>query len=402
MTETQGLLLNGRYQLSGAQACVEGALIAGCRFFAGYPIVPALGIYHHYLKRAKAVGATYVQMEDEISALAAVLGASWTGKKSMTATAGPGFSLMMEHLGLGVMLETPCVIVDVQHIGPGLGLPTMPFQGDAMQSRWGSHGDYEIVVLAPSSVQEMFDFTIKAFNFSEHYRIPAVLLADGETVELKEEVVIPTLEKIEIEPRRYYEGPRDKYLPYKREPDFVPLMVDAGTGYKFHVTGLTHDERGYPVMNEVCQEFNVHPLVWKIRNNAEKIINYTESRTDDAEVVIVTYGLGFKLALKVVEQLRTEGIKAGILKLNVIWPFPEKRVNELAKKVKGMVVLEMNYGQIAYEVERIVRGTTNVFLVSQSLNGDETIQNLISGINQALNMDGIQDGIIGITDKSAV
>ncbi|MGQ9817052.1 MAG: hypothetical protein ACUVQ3_03775 [bacterium] len=223
-------MLNGKYDLTGAEACVEGAFVAGCRFLAGYPIVPAINIYNHYLKRAKDLGAIYVQMEDEISALAAVLGASWTGKKSMTATAGSGFSLMMEHFGLGAMLETPCVIVNVQHIGPGLGIPTMPSQGDIMQSRWGSHGDYETIVLAPASAQEMFDFTIKAFNFSEHYRVPVVLLSDAYLVEQKEEVIIPALERIEIKPRRYYEGPKDRYLPYKREADFVPLMVDTGQG----------------------------------------------------------------------------------------------------------------------------------------------------------------------------
>lgn len=391
-------LLSGKYLLSGAEACVEGAFIAGCRFLAGYPIVPALNIYHHYLKRARDLGATYVQMEDEISALAAVLGASWTGKKSMTATAGPGFSLMMEHFGLGVMLETPCVIVDVQHIGPGLGMPTAPFQGDIMQSRWGSHGDYETIVLVPSSAQEMFNFTIKAFNFSEHYRVPVVVLSDAYLADEKEEVIVPELEKIEIESRRYYDGPKEKYLPYKREADFVPLMVDTGKGYKFHVTGLTHDERGYPVMNEECQEFNVHPLVWKIRKNADKIINFTEVKTDDADVIVITYGFGYRTCLRVVEQLRAEGIKVGLLKLNIIWPFPEKRIYEIVKKVKGIVVMEMNCGQVVFEVERIARGATNVLFTHQSINETETSQNLISAINHALKINGIKDKIIGLND----
>lgn len=210
-------VLTGMHQLTGNEACVEGALAAGCRFLGSYPIVPTVEVCERFLERAKAVGATFVQMEDEISALACVLGATWTGRRTMAATSGPGFSLMMEHLGLGVMLETPCVIVNVQHVGPGIGMPVRAAQADIMQARWGSHGDYEIIAVAPASPQEMFDFTIKAFNLSERYRVPVLIMSDAYVARLKENVSIPSADAIEIEPRRYYEGPKEKYLPFKRD-----------------------------------------------------------------------------------------------------------------------------------------------------------------------------------------
>lgn len=387
-------VLTGSHQLIGNYACVEGALAVGCRFLGGYPIAPALEIYERFLERAKEVGATFIQMEDEISALAAVLGASWTGKKSMTVTSGPGLSLMMEHLGLGIMLETPCVIVDIQRAGPALGMPGRPAQGDMMQARWGSHGDYEIIALSPSSPQEMFDYTIKAFNFSERFRIPVALMSDEYVAHLKEEVVIPPAEEIMIEPRRYYKGAKDKYLPFKRDKDFVPRMVNIGDGYKFHVTGLTHDDRGYPIMNEECQEYNVHPLVWKVRNYVDEIIEVQEAETEDAEVIIVSYGATSRAALKAMEQARKSGIKVGSLKLVTVWPFPEKRVVELAKKVKALVVAEMNFGQVVLEVERCSYGNANVVFVPHGEKGVENPDDLLSAIKQATQENNIRDGII--------
>jgi len=392
-TDPKGVLVGSHY-LSGNHACAEGALSAGCRFLSFYPIMPALEVSERFLARAKEVGATFIQMEDEISTLAAVLGASWTGKKSMTVTSGPGLSLMMENLGLGVMLETPCVIVDIQSVGPGLGLPNRPSQGDMMQARWGSHGDYEIIALAPSSPQEMFDFTIKAFNLSEHYRVPLAVMSDEYVAHLKEKVVIPPANEIEIEPRRYYEGPKDSYLPFKRDEDLVPRMVDIGEGYKFHVTGLTHDDRGYPIMNEECQEYNVHPLVWKIRNYADNIIEVQEVHVEDAEVIIISYGATSRAALKAMEQARNSGIKVGSLKLDTVWPFPEKRVAELAKKVKAFVVPEMNFGQIVLEVERCSYGNANVFFVYHGEKGVEKIDNILSAVKQAAQQNSVKDGII--------
>jgi len=389
-------VLTGTHHLTGNEACAEGALSAGCRFLGMYPIVPAMEICERYLCRARAVGATFVQMEDEISALAAVLGAAWTGKKAMAVTSGPGFSLMMEHIGLAIMLETPCVIVNVQHAGPGIGLPTRPAQGDMMQARWGSHGDYEVVALCPSSAQEMFDFTIRAFNLSEHYRIPVMVMSDAYLARLKESVVIPPAHEIEIEQRRYYDGPKEKYLPYKRDQDFVPRMVDIGQGYRFHVTGLTHDDRGYPIMIEECQEYNVHPLVWKIRKFADRIVDLEETRTEDAEVVILSYGTTARAALKATDEARNSGIKVGSLKLNTVWPFPEKRVAELSKRVKAFVVAEMNYGQVVFEVERCSYGNTNTYFVSYADKGIDQTEALHSAINQAMKESSIKNGVIEI------
>jgi 2-oxoglutarate ferredoxin oxidoreductase subunit alpha len=387
-------VITGNHLLTGSQACVDGALAAGCRFFSGYPIQPATEIIRRFLTRAPEVNATFVQMEDEISALAALLGAVWTGKKGMTATSGPGFSLMMEHLGLGVMLETPCVIVNVQRAGLSTGIPQHPGQGDMMQARWGSHGDYEIIALSPGSPQEMFDFTIKAFNLSERYRIPVALMSDAYVAHLKESVKIPPAAEIELEPRRYYQGPKEKYLPFKRDEDLVPPIVNIGDDYRFHVTGLTHDDRGYPVMNEECQEYNVRPLVQKIRSYADKIVEVKEDKTDDAEVVIVSYGAPSKFAMEAVERARKSGIKAGSLKLNTVWPFPDKRIAELAKVVKAFVVPEMNFGQIVYEVERCSYGNANVVFVPHGEKGIENIDDWLSAIEKVKKEKKIKNGII--------
>lgn len=387
-------VLTGSHKLTGNQACAEGALAAGCLFLGLYPIVPALEVSERFLERAPHVGATFIQMEDEISALAAVLGASWTGKRSMTVTSGPGLSLMMEHLGLGVMLETPCVIVDVQRIGPGLGLPNCPAQGDIMQSRWGSHGDYEIVALAPSSPQEMFDYTIKAFNLSERFRIPVAVMSDAYLAQLQEEVVIPAAEHIDIVPRRYFQGGKDEYLPFKRDKDLVPSMVKIGDGFRFHVTGLTHDDRGYPIMFEECQEYNVHPLVKKIRDYVDEIVEFQEHRIEDAEVIIISYGTTARAALKAVEQARGSGMKVGSLKLTTVWPFPEKRVFELARKTKAFIVPEMNFGQIVFEVQRCSAGKANVVFSAHGDKGVENTDDILAAIKHVHQINEIKDNII--------
>ncbi|KPK68489.1 2-oxoglutarate ferredoxin oxidoreductase subunit alpha [candidate division WOR_3 bacterium SM23_60] len=387
-------VLTGSHKLSGNYACAEGALSAGCRFLGIYPIMPALEVSERYLERAPAVDATFIQMEDEVSVLAAVLGASWTGKRAMAVTSGPGLSLMMEHRGLGVMLETPCVIVDVQRIGPGLGMPNYPAQGDMMQARWGSHGDYEIIALAPSSPQEMFNYTIKAFNLAERYRSPVAVMADEYVAHLEEEVVIPPADEITIEPRRYFDGPTDKYLPFKRDKDLVPRMVDIGQGYRFHVTGLTHDDRGYPIMFEECQEYNVHPLVRKIRNFADDIVEVEEKDTEDAAIIVVSYGSTSRAAKKAMEQARTSGLKVGSLKLVTVWPFADKRVAALAKQAKAFVVPEMNFGQIVSEVERCSYGHANVFFVPHGEKGVENTEGILSAINKAAQETIIRDGVI--------
>ena len=302
-------------------------------------------------------------MEDELASLAVVLGASWAGIKAMTVTSGPGFSLMMEHIGLGAMLETPCVLINVQRGGPSTGLPTLPGQADMMQARWGSHGDYEIIALSPNSPQECFDLTIEAFNLSEMYRVPVLVMTDECVGHMTEKVVIPPAEEIEILPRRWYQGPKDHYLPYKPDEDLVPPMVKAGDGYRFHITGLTHDERGYPVINAECQERCVRRLVEKIRRNAEKIIRIQEEETEDAEVILLSYGISSRVSYRAVEQARKEGIKVGTLRLITVWPFPERRVRELAKRVRAFVVPEINYGQMVFEVERCAAENAKAILV---------------------------------------
>ena len=393
-TNLKAVVLTGTHTLCGNEACIEGAFAAGCRFLAAYPIEPAIETIERFLKRSAEVDATFIQMEDEISALAAVIGASWTGKKSLTVTSGPGFSNMMEHLGLGVMLETPCVIIDFQIAGPSLGNPTIAGQGDIMQARWGSHGDYEVITLAPGSPQEMFDFTIKAFNFSEKYRTPVIVMSDEYIAHKKEKVVIPRADGFKIEPRRYFKGQKDKYLPFKRDKDFVPRMVDIGDGYRFHVTGLTHDDKGYPIMLEECQEYNVHPILWKIRNNVDDIIEFQETGTEDAEIVIVYYGATSGVAIKAMKHTREIGLKVGCLKLDVVWPFPDKKIAELAEKVKAFVVPEINYGQIVSEVERCSYGNANVVFLSHREKGMDNPDDLIATIKLALKEEKIKEGII--------
>lgn len=356
-------VLTGAHFLDGDHACSEGAIAAGCRFVAGYPITPSTEVVERIAERFPLVGGVFIQMEDEIASSIAIQGAVWAGKKAMTVTSGPGFSLMMEHIGLAAMTETPCVFVDVQRAGPSTGLPTQPAQGDMMQARWGSHGDYGIIALCPNSPQECFDLTIKAFNLSEQYRVPVLLMMDECVGHMTERVVIPPAEDIEVVPRRFYDGPKEEYLPFKPDADLVPKMVKAGDGYRIHITGLTHNEKGYPVMSAAAQEKLIPRLVNKIRFNAEKIIEYREDNIEDAEVVVVSYGITSRVAIPAIQQARREGIKVGHLRLVVVWPFPEKRIQELAKKVKSFVVPELNQGQMFYEVERNAYGNAPVFLV---------------------------------------
>jgi 2-oxoglutarate ferredoxin oxidoreductase subunit alpha len=349
-------VLTGAHYLDGDHACTEGALAAGCRFFAGYPITPSTEVAERFSARIPHVGGVFIQMEDELASSIALIGAAWAGLKSMTVTSGPGFSLMMEHIGLAAMLETPCVFVDVQRGGPSTGLPTLPSQSDMMQVRWGSHGDYEIIALAPNSPQECFDFMIKCFNLSEQYRCPVFLMTDECVGHMTERVVIPEADEIEVVPRRYTTVPPGEYWPYVPEEDLVPLFPPPGKGYKFHVTGLTHDYRGYPVMNAECQKECVGRLIDKINKNAPKIWEYEEFGVEGADVVVISYGITSRVTIPAIEKAKKEGIKVGHLRLIVVWPFPEPYVRELAKKVKAFVVPELNSGQIVLEVERLAAG----------------------------------------------
>ena len=376
-------ILSGTHTFSGSEACAEGALSSGCGFLAAYPIVPSLEILERFSKRFSKFGAVYIQMEDEISALAAVLGAAWTGRKAMTVTSGPGFSLMMEHVGLGVMLETPCVIVDVQRFGPSEGIPNRAGQGDIMQARWGSHGDYEIIALSPSSPQEMFDLTIKAFNLAEEYRTPVMIMTDEAVAHMRENMTIPPAADIKIKQRRYYKGPKDNYLPFKWDKNFVPRMVDIGKGYKFHVTGLTHNEKGYPVINAETQELNVHSILNKIRNNSDKIVEFEEENTKDADVVVVSYGITSRDVSEAVEQARKEGIKVGTFRLITVWPFAEERIRELSSQAKAFIVPEINYGQMVLEVERCAGSRAKTILVPHMGGSVHSPQTILEAIREA-------------------
>jgi 2-oxoglutarate ferredoxin oxidoreductase subunit alpha len=364
MSEQKGLL-TGEHFMLGDHAAAEGAILAGCRFFAGYPITPATEIAERMSVRLPQVDGIYIQMEDELASMSAILGASWAGVKSMTATSGPGFSLMMENLGLGIMLETPCVLVNVQRGGPSTGLPTLVGQQDMMQARWGSHGDYEIIALSPTSPQELFDLVIRAFNLSEKYRVPVLVMTDAEVGHMTEKVIIPSPEQVEIINRpqvRDGDVAPDHFRIY-RDGDgngYISPMTIAGEGYRIHVTGLTHDERGYPGMDAETQEWNLRRLIDKIHAHLDDIIQVEEENLDDAEVVVVSYGISARTSLWPIELARQEGIRVGYLRLISVWPFPEERIRRLAKGIRAFVVPEINMGQISREVERCAAGQAQV------------------------------------------
>lgn len=343
------------YFIQGNEACARGAIKAGCRFFAGYPITPSTEIAEDMAVFLPREGATFVQMEDEIAALGAVIGAVWTGMKGMTATSGPGFSLMQEHIGYAVMTETPLVIVNMQRGSPSTGQPTMASQSDMMQARWGSHGDYEIIALSPSSVQECFDFTVEAFNLAEKYRVPVMVMSDEIVGHMREKITIP--EKVNVKARQMpTEGP-ETFLPYHAAPDATSPMPSFGDGYKMHITGLTHDERGYPDASDPQAHSKlVNRLCDKILKHADDISRIKTENTDDAEIVVISYGAPSRSALKAVRTARDQGIKAGFIKIDVVWPFPEEMISKAVGQAQRVITVEMNLGQIFYEVQRILPG----------------------------------------------
>jgi len=382
-TEPEPEVLTGPFYLDGDHACAEGAIAAGCRFLAGYPITPSTEVAERISVRFPKVGGVFIQMEDELASMAAVVGASWGGAKCMTVTSGPGFSLMMENLGLAIMMETPCVVINVQRGGPSTGLPTMVGQADVMQARWGSHGDYEIIAMAPSSPQEAFDMAIECFNLAERYRVPVIMLMDECVGHMTEKVIIPPPEEIHQEPRRLTSKSPEEYLPYKPDDDLVPEMIVAGTGYKIHSTGLTHDERGYPVMTPECQEKLVRRLVDKIKKNAHDIYSLEERDIEGADVVVISYGISSRVAEGGIERAKAKGIKVGHLRLRTVWPFPEERIRELAGQVKAFVVPEINYGQIVLEVERCAAGRARAILVPHGGGSVHTPAQILEAIEEA-------------------
>jgi 2-oxoglutarate ferredoxin oxidoreductase subunit alpha len=376
-------VLVGTHFLDGDCACCEGALAAGANFAAGYPITPSTEVVEHFAARIPTVGGIFLQMEDELASSIAVVGAAWGGAKAFTVTSGPGFSLMMEHIGYAAMTETPCVLVDVQRGGPSTGLPTLPGQADMMQARWGSHGDYEIIALCPNSPQECFNLTIDAFNLAEEYRTPVLVMMDEVVGHMTEKVIIPPASEIELYPRRYTSLPPAEYLPFRPGPDGIPEMAKLGEGYRAEVTGLTHDEHGYPAMNAEAQHKLVSRLVGKIRNNAERIARWEERRLQDAEIVLVAYGITSRVAERAMQMARAEGLAAGLLRPVVVWPFPEKRLRELGARVRTFVVVEMNYGQMVQEVERCVAGRARTRLLGHGGGAVHEPEEILHAIREA-------------------
>ncbi len=346
--------------LQGNEAIVEGALAAGCRFFAGYPITPATEISEVMSYRLPAAGGAFIQMEDEIASMGCVVGASLAGTKAMTATSGPGFSLMQENLGFACLAEVPSVIVNVMRGGPSTGLPTNVSQGDIMQARWGTHGDHPIIVLAVSTTQDCFDITVKAFNFSEKYRTPVIILSDEVVAHTREKIHLPHPGEIEVLDRIRPNTPPEWYIPYEDNPRGVPPMGIFGDGYRYHVTGLIHDVRGFPTQrpDEIVPFMN--RLFRKINQHFYDIQMVDQEATEDAEVLVIAYGSVARSARRSVREARARGVKAGLLQLITLWPFPRQIIEPLLRRVRAVLVPELNMGQVSREVKRINQGMTRV------------------------------------------
>ena len=353
----------------GNEACAEAAIAAGCRFFAGYPITPSSEMAEHLAKRLPQVGGIFIQMEDELASIGAIVGASWAGAKSMTATSGPGFSLMQEGIGYAFMTETPCVVVDAQRAGPSTGQATKCGQGDVMQSRWGTHGDYSAIVLSPNSVQEMFLLTMRAFNLAEHYRTPVILLADEIVAHMREQVTVPPKEALQLVNRRKPETEEKAFFGL----DEIPPMPSVGEGYNVIVTGSTHDEYGVRVTADpIPHRKLVERLNRKIQDHADEIADYEAYNADNCEIGVISYGCTSRSAYEAVQDSEKKGIRTGYIRLRTLWPFPEKIVRKMAETAKAIVVPEMNLKQLYYEVERAACGQTKVVPLNK-IGGGELI-----------------------------
>jgi 2-oxoglutarate ferredoxin oxidoreductase subunit alpha len=351
--------------MQGNEACSEGALTAGCRFFAGYPITPASEIAENLSVRLPLADGTFIQMEDEIASMGAVIGSSLAGVKSMTATSGPGFSLMQENLGFACIAEVPCVVVNVMRGGPSTGLPTNPSQGDVMQARWGTHGDHPIIVLSASSVLECFTLTVKAFNFSEKYRTPVILLLDEVVAHMREKVLLPEPAEVEVVDRVKPSVPPEWYLPYEDTSYGVPPMGIFGEGYRYHVTGLIHDIRGFPTLRQDEIEPFLARLFRKISTHFQDIQLVQRYQVEDADLVLIAYGCVARSAHRAMVEARAQGLKVGLLKLVTIWPFPRRSVEPLIRAGKSLLVPEMNMGQISREVKRVNEGMIPVITLNK-------------------------------------
>ncbi len=368
--------------LQGNEAVVEGALRAGCSFFAGYPITPATEISEILSIRLPQLDGTFIQMEDEIASIGAVIGASLAGAKAMTATSGPGFSLMQENIGFAIIAEVPCVIVNAMRGGPSTGLPTMPSQSDVMQARWGTHGDHPIIALCPSTIRECYDLTIKAFNYSEKFRIPVVLLVDEVVAHMREKITIYEDEDVEIFNRIKPTVPPEWYIPFEDTPKGVPAMANFGDGYRYHVTGLTHDIRGFPTSRPDEIDPFIRRLFRKVSQNFTDVQIGEFYQTDDADITIIAYGCVARSARRAAADGRERGLKVGVLKMNTIWPFMRAQVEKVLRTSKVVIVPEMNMGQMSREVKRVNKGDAKVFTINKVDGKIITPQEILSRIKE--------------------
>lgn len=364
--------------LQGNEACVHGALYAGMNFFAGYPITPSTEVAEVSAVELPKRGGRFIQMEDEIAGMAATIGASIAGAKALTATSGPGFSLKQENLGYAAIAEIPCVIVNVQRSGPSTGLPTSPGQGDYMQAKWGTHGDHPVIAISPTSVDECFEYTVKAFNFAEKYRTPVIVLLDEIVGHLREGIEIPEEGDLEVINRAKVDPsiPILEYKPYENTEDLVPPLSPFGEGYRYNITGLFHDEFGFPSNSTDVAGKQLNRIMAKIDNNLDDILIYEEYKLEDAQIMVVAFGGIARSAKDAVDELRAEGIKAGLFIPKTVWPFPEAKVAELSKNVESIVVAEMNLGQMILEVQRVADDKNKVSGVLKA-NGDVIYPNEI-------------------------
>jgi len=369
--------------LQGNEAVAEGSLAAGCRFFAGYPITPATEISEVLSVKLPQLDGTFIQMEDEIASMGAIIGASLTGVKSMTATSGPGFSLMQENIGFACMAEVPCVVVNVMRGGPSTGLPTSPSQGDVMQARWGTHGDHSTIVLSPATVRECFDITVMAFNFSEKYRTPVIVLMDEIVGHMREKILLPPPEDVTVVDRLQPTVPPEWYIPYEDTPTGVPPMGVFGSGYRYHVTGLTHDVRGFPTQRPDEVDPLIRRLFRKITQHFDDIQVGKEFLTEDAQVVVIAYGSVARSAKRAVKEARAREIRAGLFQPITLWPFMRKTVERIATRAKTLIVPEMSMGQISREVKRVNEGRASVVTLNRVdgnlVTPDEILEKILEG-----------------------
>ncbi|MSN24408.1 MAG: 2-oxoacid:acceptor oxidoreductase subunit alpha [Geobacter sp.] len=366
--------------MQGNEAAAHGALYAGCTFFGGYPITPSTEVAEVMSVELPKVGGKFIQMEDEIGAMASILGASLAGAKVLTSTSGPGLSLKQELIGYGCIAEIPCVVFNVMRGGPSTGMPTGPSQSDVMSAKWGTHGDHPAICLVPASVQETYEEVIRAFNLSEKYRTPVMVMPDEIVAHMRERIVFPEPGEIEVVPRKSPSVPPEQYKPYDTSFGDVPPLAAFGSGYKFHVTGLNKMQDGFPTTKAEIVQAEEERQVRKVDANVDDIVTFEEYMLDDAEVVVVAYGSTSRSARYAVNVAREQGIKAGMFRIKTFWPFPDKQIKALANRVKGIVIPEMNLGMCSLELERCAQGKVPVLGIfrvdGEPINPDQIVEKI--------------------------